>query len=125
MLLRPPSESDSHSHPTTPSSGSARNLQSLPRRIFPPPNPVPPPAARSPAQPSLSPPSRRSRSPLSLRPRLPNPSSHPHSRCPPPTQWAPPRNSQSFHRSSFHPVSSRAERGICFCPLPPQPPLLP
>src|SRR5712664_1739894 len=117
MSLGAPSESNSHLHPTKPSSGSARNSQSLPPQISPPPDPAPLPAASSPAQSFPSHPCLRSRSPSFLRPHQPNPPSLPRSRCLPPTQSAPPHSPQSScHRSTFHLVSSRAQRGICFSP---------
>src|SRR5882724_6129680 len=89
-----PSESSSRLHPTTPSSDSAHNSQSLPRQISPPPNPGLHPAAHSPAQSFPSHLSPCNHFPSFHCPRPPSPPSHRRSRCPPPAQSAPPHNSR-------------------------------
>src|SRR5712664_4982475 len=84
--------------PTTPSSGSAHNLQFPLRQTFPPPNPARLPVERPPKQSSPSPFCLRTRPHLSHQrhPLAPPPHSRP--RCPPLVPQARPRNSQEAAR---------------------------
>src|SRR5580692_8652490 len=91
-----------------PSSGSAHNSQFPPHQIFPPPNPAPRQAARSPAQSFLLPLSPSNHSPECPPPHPPTPLSRPRSRYPPPAPMAPSHNSQeSIH---FAPIRSASRR---------------
>src|SRR6266436_282652 len=89
-----PIESNSHPHPTTPSSDSAHNSQCPPPQISPLPNPAPPQAVHSLKQSFLSHPSPRNCFPLSLHPRLPTQFPHSRPRYLPPAQSAPPHSLQ-------------------------------
>src|SRR5438876_8859039 len=95
MSPNAPTESNSRLRPTRLSSGFVHNLQSLPPQISLPPNPAPPPAARSPAQSFPSHPSPRNRSPSSPPPHPLNPPILPRSGCLPPAQLASLHNSRA------------------------------
>src|SRR5712692_673409 len=104
--------------PTKPSSGSAHNSQFPSRPISQPPNPAPPPAARSPRRSFLSPPSLRSRFPSSPRRHPPIPQPRPPTRCPPPKRSASPN---SLQPSQLPRRSSPLLPLLPLIPLPPRP----
>src|SRR5215472_2787911 len=96
MSLNGPSELSSRPRPTTPFSGFVHSSQFPLSQIFPPLNPAPRPAARSPEQSCPSHLFLRNRFPLCPRQHLLTLQSHLRARYPPPAPPARPRNSQSF-----------------------------